>query len=469
MSVYSFILVQKCTSKLFGFIVLSVCFCAFSLAAVTQSSYKSFPGQEAPHDVARKRVPDAAQKTVRVVSVPSKEPFLLGCEVVTPALLYTAAGKTRNKNSLTIGLITNQTGKDQRGRRTLDVLRKKGVMIARIFVPEHGLAGTVKASKDVLDSVDEKTGIPIISLFGNGSGKALDAAHLNDLDLLVFELQDSGMRHYTYISTLFLVMQAAAQHDKPLMILDRPNPLKHPMEGPLVEPELHSFISIASVPVRHGMTMGELARYFNTHLFEKKVNLHVVAMRHYNRLQGLPGKLPAQLSPHLQSKEACYGYSFLGLLGEIKPFDMGLGTEYAMRCLALPETVRLSHTFWADLAQRLKKIGVHSKPLSFYSPRKKLHCSGLLFALSNPALFSSFQTLVTIMTFMHKSGVPLVFSAAFDKAAGTAKLREYVQGDISRAVLARQVNEQLHQFYTDAKASFLYAPAPKIVLFSDKA
>ncbi|PKN03144.1 hypothetical protein CVU75_03785 [Candidatus Dependentiae bacterium HGW-Dependentiae-1] len=461
MSVYSLILVEKCMLRLSGSVFLFACLCAFSQAAVSH-------GTHAQAFALSGRTQKVAQKSVHVASASSQEHFLLGSEVVTSALLFAAAGKTGNKNGLTIGLITNQTGKDQRGRRTLDVLRKKGISIARIFVPEHGLAGTVKASHDVVDSLDEKTGIPVISLFGNGSGKALDAVHLSDLDLLVFELQDSGMRHYTYISTLFLVMQAAAQYNKPLMILDRPNPLKHPMEGPLVEPELHSFISIASVPVRHGMTMGELARYFNAHVLEKKVDLHVVAMRHYNRLQGLPGKLPAQLSPHLQSKEACYGYSFLGLLGEVKPFDVGLGTEYALRSVALPETVRVPHTFWVDLAQRLKKIGVHSKPLRFYSPRKKLQCTGLFFTLSDPALFSSFQVLVSILTFMHKAGVPLIFSAAFDKAAGTAKLREYVQGDFSRALLARQVNEQLHRFYEEAKTSFLYTPAPKVVFFSDK-
>ncbi len=397
-----------------------------------------------------------------------KEPFLLGVEAVTRAQLYRAAGKMAPTGSLTIGLVTNQTGKDQQGRRTIDILRKKGAHIARIFVPEHGLSGTIKASHDVANSVDEKTGIPVVSLFGNGSGKALDAAHLKDLDLLVFELQDSGMRHYTYISTLYLVMQAAALYDKPLMILDRPNPLKHPMEGPLVEPALQSFISIASIPLRHGMTIGELARYFNMHVLETPVKLSVAIMQHYNRLQGLPGQLPAQLSPYLKNKSACYGYSFLGLLGEVRPFSTGLGTDYAMRCVALPETVHVPRSFWSDLSIRLRKIGLHSRSLTFYSEHKKISYNGLLFELSDPAFFSSFQVLMTILTFVHKARVPLIFSAGFDKAVGTAQLREYVQGDVSREVFARHINVQLHDFREKAKTSFLYSPLPKIVLFAEK-
>ncbi len=406
---------------------------------------------------------------VRDQQVRRKELFLLGVEAVTRAQLYCAAGKMAPTGLLTIGLVTNQTGKDQQGRRTIDILRKKGVHIACIFVPEHGLSGTIKASHDVANSVDEKTGISVVSLFGNGSGKTLDAAYLKDLDLIVFELQDSGMRHYTYISTLYLVMQAAARADKPLMVLDRPNPLKHPMEGPLVEPGLQSFISIASIPLRHGMTMGELARYFNAHVLEKPIKLSVASMQHYNRLQGLPGKLPAQLSPYLKNKSACYGYSFLGLLGEVRPFSTGLGTEYAMRCVALPETVHVPHSFWPELSALLHKIGLHSRPFGFYNERKKMSYKGLQFELSDPALFSSFQVLMTILSFVYKAGVPLIFSAAFDKAAGTTQVREYVQGDISREVFARHINTQLHDFHEKAKASFLYSPLPKLVNFPEKA
>jgi uncharacterized protein YbbC (DUF1343 family) len=414
----------------------------------------------------KKQTNSAALKTIRDHT--GHDRFLLGIQAFTPVDLYRAAGKTSEKVRLVLGLITNQTGKNEFGRRTIDVLKKKNFDVRRIFAPEHGISGTVRAAHDVHDSVDPTTGIPIISLFGNGAGKLLDASQVRDLDALVFDMQDSGMRHYTYISTLFLVLQAAAENNKPLIVFDRPNPLKHPMEGPLVDPELYSFVSIAAIPLRHGMTIGELARYFNTHILEKQAKLTVVPMKNYNRLQGMPGQLLAPLSPYIKNKKSCYGYSFLGLLGEVKPFDVGLGTEYAMRCIALPEKVHVSKTFWPELANRLKKIGLHTSFLSYYSTRKKQQCTGLLCALSDPARFSSCQVLLTVLSYTYKTSVPLQFSALFDKAAGTSKLRACVQGDISRASFAKTVNEQLREFYESAKSSFLYSPAPKLVFLSEK-
>ena len=121
------------------------------------------------------------------------------------------------------------------------------------------------------------------------AGKQIDPTILQQLDALIYDIQDSGMRHYTYISTMLCALEASAEHNKPLYILDRPNFLGLNMEGPLVEPELKSFISIASIPLRHGMTVGELARYFNTHILKKKAPLQVVAMKQYSRIMRAPG------------------------------------------------------------------------------------------------------------------------------------------------------------------------------------
>src|SRR5207249_6044556 len=143
-----------------------------------------------------------------------------------------------------------------------------------------------------------------------------------ELDCLVFDIQDSGMRHYTYISTLLNTMKIAAEYKKPYIVLDRPNPLGGMMQGPLVQPDLISFISIAPIPLRHGMTIGELAHYFNGHILEKSAILHVIPMHDYNRMNGFAGTFLHQLSPNLLSLQSCYGYSFLGLLGEVEPFDV---------------------------------------------------------------------------------------------------------------------------------------------------
>ncbi|MES2181763.1 MAG: exo-beta-N-acetylmuramidase NamZ domain-containing protein, partial [Pseudomonadota bacterium] len=134
----------------------------------------------------------------------------------------------------------------------------------------------------------------------------------------MFDIQDSGMRHYTYISTLYHAMKVAAQYNKQMVIFDRPNPLGARMEGPVVTQQLKSFISIAQVPLRHGMTVGELAWYFNKYELEKPAELHVVRMHGYDRRARFvaQNELAQPLSPGLRTEQACYGYSFLGLLGE---------------------------------------------------------------------------------------------------------------------------------------------------------
>ena len=188
----------------------------------------------------------------------------LGIETISPTLI-------QQLQKYKIGLVTNQTGKDQNNNRTIDILHNKKLNITKIFVPEHGLDGTVKAGSAVSNTVDTATKIPVVSLYQKDTGKIITETILNNTDIIMFAIQDSGMRHYTYISTLLRVMEAAQKYNKKVIVLDRPNPLGARMEGPLVEPDLTSFISIASIPLRHGMTIGELARYFNQHVLEKPI------------------------------------------------------------------------------------------------------------------------------------------------------------------------------------------------------
>lgn len=211
---------------------------------------------------------------------------------------------------LVIGLITNQTGKDQQGRSNIAVLQEKGITIKYLFAPEHGSQGTYKAATTVPDAHDATFNIPIVSLYKNGSGTIIRDEQMNEVDALFFDIQDSGMRHYTYISTLFYAIECAAYHHKPIVILDRPNPLGSIMEGPLVEPPLKSFISIAEIPLRHGMTVGELAHFFNMHTVKTPAQLYVVPMKHYERHHGIGTTLKTALSPNITSIDSCYGYSF---------------------------------------------------------------------------------------------------------------------------------------------------------------
>lgn len=362
-----------------------------------------------------------------------------------------------------IGLITNQTGVDQQGKRTIDILVQRGYTPKYIFAPEHGLNG-VLAERDVHDSVDKKTGIPIISLYGNGSGKMIAPEYINKVDSFVFDIQDSGMRHYTYISTLLNTMKIAAENDKPFIVLDRPNPLGSMMEGPLVDPELISFISIASIPLRHGMTIGELAWYFNRYVLEKPVALHVVKMKNYDRKQGFVGDIIHQLSPNLQSLQSCYGYSFLGLLGEIEPFDVGVGTSMAFRCIMLPDALQVSPDVWKRLQEILSSFGVKSFPYHHTNKKSKKMNKGLRLEFSAISDLHAFELFIAILQFFKKEQIPFSFSASFNKAVGTKKVQEVIAGTLPAKTLFSEITKDLQQFHQRAQSSFFYDSFPNNVL-----
>ncbi|MCX5922880.1 MAG: DUF1343 domain-containing protein [Candidatus Dependentiae bacterium] len=363
-----------------------------------------------------------------------------------------------------IGLVTNQTGQDQQGRRTVDILLQRGLCVKRIFAPEHGVLGVVDAAHEVGDTVDHVTKIPVVSLYGHGTGRKIAPHTIKDLDVLIFDMQDSGMRHYTYISTLLHVMEAAAHHQKPIVILDRPNPLGAHIDGPISGKHTKSFIAIAPMPLRHGMTIGELAHYFNNHVLEQKAMLHVVSMQDYKRTMGLPGKLAAPLSPNIPNKRACYGYSFLGLLGEVRPFDTGLGTPKAMQCLALSEKLNVAPHLWQQLHANLKKCNINSTAYSYMSPRKNQQCHGLLFSVADINKVASFDIMVMVLKFFHDNGVHLTFSKSFDTAVGSHKVHDYVKGRITRQELVDEVNTQLTLWQQEVIGSYLYQPLPYVAV-----
>ncbi len=173
-----------------------------------------------------------------------------------------------------VGLVTNHTGRTRDGVATIDVLHNaKGVTLAALFSPEHGIRGAVDA--EVADARDEATGLPIYSLFGKNRKPTPES--LKNLDALVYDIQDIGTRFYTYISTLGLVLEAAKERGIPLFVLDRPNPIGGvTVEGPVRDEKYGSFIAYHALPVRHGMTVGELARMFNS---ERHINAEVQVIK----------------------------------------------------------------------------------------------------------------------------------------------------------------------------------------------
>jgi uncharacterized protein YbbC (DUF1343 family) len=233
-----------------------------------------------------------------------------------------------------VGLITNQTGMDRHGRSTIDLLaHAPGVKLVALFSPEHGIRGAV--DEPVSSSTDEATGLPVYSLYGEAE-RPTDAM-LAGLDALVFDVQDAGVRFYTYITTMGYAMEAAAAHHVAFYVLDRPDPLGgERIEGPMLDPDRTNFVGFFPMPVRMGMTVGEMAKMFNV---EKKIGayLHVIRMENWRRKMwfsdtGLPWVEP---SPNLRSPEVGILYPGLEIL-QAGGVSVGRGTDRPFELLGAP-------------------------------------------------------------------------------------------------------------------------------------
>jgi uncharacterized protein YbbC (DUF1343 family)/CubicO group peptidase (beta-lactamase class C family) len=226
-----------------------------------------------------------------------------------------------------IGLITNQTGLSRDGRRNVDLMLAAGIQVTALFSPEHGLAG-VEDRSDISNAKDLASGLPVFSLY-QGSSRRIQPGMLDNVDALVFDIQDVGARFYTYSCTMLYGMQEAAKKHLPFFVLDRPNPITgvH-AEGPMLDPDLQSFTGCFEIPVRHGMTLGELAAMANG---ERKlsVDLQVIAMRGWDRgdwfdATGLPWVDP---SPNIRSLNAALLYPGIALLEASPNYSVGRGTD----------------------------------------------------------------------------------------------------------------------------------------------
>jgi uncharacterized protein YbbC (DUF1343 family) len=291
---------------------------------------------------------------------------------------------------LRLGLVTNHTGRDRRGQQTIDVLRAApGLKLAALFSPEHGIRGL--ADEKVSDTRDEQTGLPIYSLYGET--RRPKPEQLKDLDALVFDIQDIGTRFYTYISTLGYVMEEAARAGLPVFVLDRPNPINGlDIEGPVADAERLSFISYHPIPVRHGMTVGELARLFNS---ERKINcdLRIIKMENYRRAMWFDATnlVWVNPSPNMRNLTEATLYPGIGLL-ETTNLSVGRGTDTPFEIIGAP---------WLD-GQRLAAYlngrglaGVRFVPVRF-TPKASVfkgeECGGVNIFLTNREQFRPVMT-----------------------------------------------------------------------------
>lgn len=305
---------------------------------------------------------------------------LVGQAQVKPGIEVLRDGGFEALKGKRVGLITNPTGVDNSLKSTVDILAEApDVELVALYAPEHGVRGDVHAGDYVGNSVDPATGVPVYSIYGKN--RKPSAEMLEGVDVLVYDIQDNGCRSYTFISTMGLAMEAAAELGKEFMVLDRPNPISgNKVEGNLTEPDCVSFVSQFPIPYLYGLTPGELAKYLNEEgLTGKKVNLTVVPMEGWKRemdfrATGMPWVLP---SPHQPTPESAIYYPASGILGELGYMSIGVGyTEpFKLFCAEWIDAEKLSQRLNAREIPGVMFRPIHIKP--FYSVGQGTNIQGV--------------------------------------------------------------------------------------------
>lgn len=286
-----------------------------------------------------------------------------GLEVLKDEKFKSLAGKR-------VGLITNPTGVDNEMKSTIDILHEApNIELVALFAPEHGVRGDAHAGDPVDNVTDPKTGLPVYSLHGKTRVPTSDM--LKDIDVLVYDIQDIGCRSFTYISTMGLAMEAAAENNIEFVVLDRPNPLGGlKVEGGLVEDGFISFVSQFKIPYIYGLTCGELALLLNNeNMLKKKADLHVVKMKNWKRkmtysdtgLQWIPS------SPHIPQPISAEFYPVSGILGELGYMSIGVGYTIPFQMFA-QEWINAEEL--SNNLNNLKLPGLYFRPIylkPFYS------------------------------------------------------------------------------------------------------
>ena len=254
-----------------------------------------------------------------------------------------------------ISLVVNQTSLVQ-NVHLLDTLYNKGVHITQVFAPEHGFRGDADAGEFIKNGKDYRTQVPIISLYGKN--KKPQPAQLQQTDIVIFDIQDVGARFYTYISTMFYVMQACAENNKELIILDRPNPCDY-IDGPVLDMKYKSFVGMLPIPVLHGCTIGELAQMINGEGWldnNLQCPLKVITIEDWKH--GQPYSLPVKPSPNLPNNQA------IALYPSLCPFEgtsvsVGRGTDFPFQIIGSPTTKNLKFRFMPHSMKGSDKHPLH--------------------------------------------------------------------------------------------------------------
>lgn len=352
-----------------------------------------------------------------------------------------------------IGLITNHTGLAADGTSTIDLFYKSECKLVFLMSPEHGIRGVMDSKVD--SSVDEATSIPIYSLYG--ASRRPNAEVLRNIDALVFDIQDIGARFYTYITTMGYCMEAASRANIPFYVLDRPNPIGGiRVEGPMLDKDRTSFTGYMPLPVRHGMTVGELARFFNA---ENKIgaDLHVVQMRGWVRSFYFwdTGQLWVNPSPNMRTMTAAVLYPGICLL-EPANISVGRGTDRPFEMLGAPwiEPRLLAAELAKAAIPGAKAIPVYFTPASDKYQGKK--CGGLSLMVSNVEKFDSVLFGVTLISILYRL-YPNEFdiSKVMELLGNSDAMRQLIAGT-SPAKVLQAGNQKMTDFLSKRQKVLIY-------------
>lgn len=347
-----------------------------------------------------------------------------------------------------IGFVANQTSKIKNDH-LVDILLNEGVNIVKVFSPEHGFRGNADAGAKVRDEIDLQTGLPIYSLYGKSRRKPSKEV-LKDIDLILFDLQDVGVRFYTYISSMHYVMEACAENSIPLILLDRPNPNGFYVDGPILNPKFKSFVGMHKVPVVHGMTIGEYAKMINGESWLKdsvKCSLEVIPCLNYTHL--MKYNLPIAPSPNLPNMRSVYLYPSLCFF-EGTNVSIGRGTDSPFQLYGAPYFDSKLFKFtpkssYGSKYPKYKEVECFGKDLSTLSLDSLRNINALNFNW----LVKSFKMSNESLDFFNKNDF-------FNLLAGTDKIMNLIKGGANGFQIRETYQNEVEKFKLIRKKYLIY-------------
>jgi uncharacterized protein YbbC (DUF1343 family) len=386
--------------------------------------------------------------TIIMPVIPAEASVLTGIDVLEKNSFKALAGRN-------IGLITNQTGVNRAGISSIELFdAADDVNLVAVFSPEHGPSGQLDVEQ-IEDSRDPTTGIPVFSLYG--STRRPSAEMLVGIDTLVFDIQDIGTRFYTYISTMGHAMQSAAEHRIRFVVLDRPNPINGAtVSGPVLDEGRQSFVGFHRLPVRHGMTIGELAQMFRSEL-RLDLDLQVIALEGWQRRDYFDntGQRWVNPSPNMRSLTEAILYPGIGLL-ETTNLSVGRGTGTPFELLGAP---------WLDghrLALELKRLnlpGVRVEPLRFIPVSSKFAgetCRGIALTITDRDRFDPVRTGIEIALLLRRLYPETWDMDAYDRLLGNRSVLEAIRLGQSYPVIEAGFSDALEEFMQRRSLYLLY-------------